>query len=114
MKLKQLAPARINDETDRLAKAFKALSNPNRLQIYVEILRRQRQSIGPEHSCALYDFINSLEIGAPTVSHHIKELVNAGLIHVERDGKYLACSLDEDTRRALGDFFAPPAAARRR
>lgn len=91
--------------TDRLARAFKALSNPNRLQIYVEILRRQRQSLGPEHSCALYDFINSLEIGAPTVSHHIKELVGAGLIHVERDGKYLACSLDDDMRTALKAFF---------
>lgn len=112
MKLKSLNPALIDDETERLARAFKALSNPNRLQIYVEILRRQRQSIGPEHSCALYDFINSLEIGAPTVSHHIKELVNAGLIRVERDGKYLACSLDDETRRALGDFFAQPASGR--
>lgn len=93
------------DETDRLARAFKALSNPNRLQIYTEILRRQRSALGPEHSCALFDFINSLEIGAPTVSHHIKELVNAGLITVERDGKYLACALDEDTRRVLRDFF---------
>ena len=104
--------------TDWLARAFRALSNPNRLQIYVEILRRQRQSIGPEHSCALYDFINSLEIGAPTVSHHIKELVNAGLIHVERDGKYLACSLDDDTRQALHDFFDrdtdQPSAGKRR
>lgn len=106
MKLKSLSAPRIDDETDRLARAFKALSNPNRLQIYVEILRRQRQAIGPEHSCALYDFINSLEIGAPTVSHHIKELVNAGLIQVEREGKYLTCSLDDDTRRALRDFFA--------
>lgn len=109
MKLKSLAAPRIDDETDRLARAFKALSNPNRLQIYVEILRRQRQSIGPEHSCALYDFINSLEIGAPTVSHHIKELVNAGLISVERDGKYLTCSLDDDTRRVLRNFFDVPA-----
>jgi len=106
MKLKSLKPATADTETERLARAFKALSNPNRLQIYVEILRRQRQSIGPEHSCALYDFINSLEIGAPTVSHHIKELVNAGLIRVEREGKYLACALDEDTRRGLGEFFA--------
>lgn len=91
----------------QLARAFRALSNPNRLQIYVEILRRQRAALGPEHSCALYDFINSLEIGAPTVSHHIKELVAAGLIRVERDGKYLACALDEATRARLHAFFAP-------
>ena len=114
MKLKSLGASGTDPATERLARAFKALSNPNRLQIYVEILRRQRQSIGPEHSCALYDFINSLEIGAPTVSHHIKELVNAGLISVERDGKYLACSLDEGTRQALCAFFAEAPAARPR
>ncbi len=30
-----------------------------------------------------------LKIGAPTVSHHLKELVNAGLIVTERQGKFL-------------------------
>ncbi|MFZ5723443.1 MAG: ArsR/SmtB family transcription factor [Pseudomonadota bacterium] len=118
MTLKRLAASRaarsagadqVADESERLARMFRALSNPNRLQIYTEILRRQRSALGPEHSCALYDFINSLEIGAPTVSHHIKELVNAGLIAVERDGKYLACTLDERARRTLRDFFAGPA-----
>ncbi len=112
MKLKSLSVSReaagVDDDTAHLARAFKALSNPNRLQIYTEILRRQRSALGPEHSCALYDFINSLEIGAPTVSHHIKELVSAGLISVERDGKYLVCSLDEDTRQALRRFFGEP------
>lgn len=112
MSLKQLsrkmAGRTVDTETDRLARAFRALSNPNRLQIYTEILRRQRAALGPEHSCALYDFINSLEIGAPTVSHHIKELVNAGLITVEREGKYLACALDEDMRHALRAFFDEP------
>ena len=106
-------PAAGDDEVARLARAFRALSNPNRLQIYTEILRRQRSALGPEHSCALYDFINSLQIGAPTVSHHIKELVAAGLIRVERDGKYLACTLDDRTRQALGDFFREPSAPAR-
>lgn len=108
MSIKRLAARtpRQPDDSERLARMFRALSNPNRLQIYTEILRRQRSALGPEHSCALYDFINSLAIGAPTVSHHIKELVSAGLIRVERDGKYLACSLDEDARTLLRGFFA--------
>ncbi len=105
MKRNSPVALRSDDVAARLARAFKALSNSNRLQIYVEILRRQRQSLGPEHSCALYDFIHSLEIGAPTVSHHIKELVSAGLIRVEREGKYLVCALDDDTRQILRAFF---------
>lgn len=90
-----------------LAQAFKALSNPNRLLIYREILLRQRHDVGPQdHSgCLLYDFINSLNIGAPTISHHVKELVNADLISVERNGKFLTCYLNESMRQALADFL---------
>lgn len=90
-----------------IAKAFKALSNPNRLRIYQEILQRQRHDVGPndESGCLLYDFINSLKIGAPTISHHVKELVNADLIRVERNGKFLTCYLNADMRRYLAEFL---------
>lgn len=92
---------------DKLAKAFKALSNPNRLRIYQEILLQQRQQLGPadDSGCALYDFINALKIGAPTISHHVKELVNADLISVERNGKFLNCHLNPDMRDQLAHFF---------
>jgi len=90
----------------QLAKAFKALSNPNRLQIYLEIL--QQRSVGAKslRGCALTDFIQSLSVGAPTVSHHIKELVNADLITVERHGKYVTCHLNEAVCDELQAFFA--------
>ena len=39
--------------------------------------------------CCVSDIIGSLKIGAPTVSHHLKELSNAGLIVTERQGKFL-------------------------
>lgn len=86
-----------------LALAFKALSNPNRLRIYREILRHNRHDVGPEDDagCLVYDFINKLDIGAPTVSHHVKELVRARLIRVERNGKYLSCYLNAAMRSAM-------------
>ena len=88
---------------DELALAFKALSNPNRLRIYREILRHDRHDVGPEDDagCLVFDFINKLDIGAPTVSHHVKELVRAGLIRVERNGKYLSCYLNAPMRNAM-------------
>ena len=58
--------------------------------------------------CALTDFINCLNVGAPTVSHHIKELVNANLIRVERNGKFITCFLNEALCDQLQDFFATP------
>lgn len=93
-------------DTRRLANAFKALSNPNRLKIYLEILdRRSKQVAAQDCGCGLTDFIQKLNIGAPTVSHHIKELVNAGLIEVERHGKFMTCYLNDDMREELKAFF---------
>jgi ArsR family transcriptional regulator, arsenate/arsenite/antimonite-responsive transcriptional repressor len=90
-------------ELDELALAFKALSNPNRLAMYLELLRHRERSV---KTCALQDLMYLLEIGAPTVSHHTKELVGAGLIEVERDGKFLRCRLSETARARLARFFA--------
>lgn len=85
-----------------LARAFKALAHPNRLAIYMEVLRQQEIS---HKSCGLSHLIDALGIGAPTLSHHTKELVDAGLIRVQRDGRFIRCSLDQAMRRQLSTFF---------
>lgn len=90
----------------QLARAFKALSNPNRLQIYREMMQRRSTGSTVLAGCALTDFINSLNVGAPTVSHHIKELVNAELIRVERNGKFVTCFLNESMCDYLHEFFS--------
>ena len=86
-----------------LALAFKALSNPNRLAMYLELLRHRERSV---KTCALQELMSLLDIGAPTLSHHTKELVGAGLIEVERQGKFMRCRLNEPMRQRLARFFA--------
>ncbi len=91
---------------NKIANAFKALSNPNRLKIYLEILEgRSKQLKSSDSGCVLTDFINKLNCGAPTVSHHIKELVYADLITVERHGKFMTCYLNDEMRDKLKSFF---------
>lgn len=81
-----------------MARVMKALSNPNRLELYLEILKKCEASFKAEsRECLVSDVICSFSIGAPTISHHLKELANAGLITTERKGKFLVARINKDT-----------------
>lgn len=94
-------------EVKRLSKAFKALSNPNRLQLFLNLLAESQVDLaaGKEHTCFLSGLLENLNIGAPTVSHHVKELENAGLIETRREGKQLICTIRPEAMRELAALF---------
>jgi DNA-binding transcriptional ArsR family regulator len=78
---------------------YRALSNPNRLRLFLNLLDESKLDLakGRIHDCFLVKLLGGLgDIGAPTVSHHVKELADAGLIHTQREGKQLICSVDPD------------------
>jgi ArsR family transcriptional regulator len=82
-------------DTKKMAKIFKALSNENRLELYFKIAEAHEASFETGGECCIADVIACLNIGAPTISHHIKELVNADLITTEKKGKFLICRVNE-------------------
>ncbi len=85
-------------ETARLAKILKALSHQKRLELYLEIARHTESDYEAENcECFICDIMESLKIGAPTVSHHLKELTNADLITTERRGKFLVARAKKET-----------------
>ncbi|MDF1781763.1 MAG: metalloregulator ArsR/SmtB family transcription factor [Alcanivoracaceae bacterium] len=91
-------------DVEQLSRAFKALSSPNRLRLFSEILRRQREAGGSEvcaPGCLLTDYIQRLGIGAPTVSHHLRELSDSGLIRLERQGRNVFCAVRDDVPQDL-------------
>jgi ArsR family transcriptional regulator len=81
--------------TKKMAKVFKALSNPNRLELYLKIVEKNEASYKSGRECLISDITKCLNIGAPTISHHLKELTNAELIFTERKGKYLVATVNE-------------------
>jgi DNA-binding transcriptional ArsR family regulator len=95
-------------DVKQLARAFSALAHPNRLKLFLNLLEESRLDLakGRSHDCFLVKLLDNLNIGASTVSHHVKELEDAGLIETSREGKNLVCTIRPDTMRALGDLFA--------
>ena len=96
------------DDVDRLARMFKALSNPNRLQLFLNLLDESKLDLakGRVHDCFLAKLLHGLDLGAPTVSHHVKDLADAGLIRTQREGKQLICSVDPEGLADLRDALA--------
>lgn len=94
-------------DLNQLARVFKALSHPSRLEIYLKIKNHHDLELDKKRKrkCFLTPLCESLQVGAPTLSHHLKELVNAGLVESERDGKFVICRLNTDVMSEIGEVF---------
>jgi len=100
-------------QLEQLADIFKALSNPNRLKIFLRLstcCRPGTVGIYDKNSDVDSMFIGELgkdlAVGKPTVSHHIKELRRVGIIQTERRGQNIACWIDADIIDQLRLFFS--------
>jgi ArsR family transcriptional regulator len=73
---------------------LKALGDSRRM----EIVERLASCSG---CTACSDMRECLPISAATLSHHLKELETAGLIHIEREGKFAKLTLRRDVWQAF-------------
>lgn len=79
---------------DSYAKVMKAMSDPKRVKI-VDMI-----SCGEMCAC---DILEQFDFTQPTLSHHIKMLVNADLINVERRATWHYYSLNEKSISQLAN-----------
>jgi len=75
------------EEAQKRALVFKALADPNRLRL----LSIVKASTGGE--ACVCDLTEPLGLGQPTVSHHLKILVDAGLLDRDKRGTWAYYSL---------------------
>jgi ArsR family transcriptional regulator len=80
-------PALGAEEAKQKALVFKALADPNRLRL-LSIVKA-----GDAGGACVCDLTEPLDLGQPTVSHHLKILVEAGLLHREKRGTWAYYSL---------------------
>lgn len=103
-----------DENVEKFAEMFKALSNPHRLKIFLRLVSCCQpgtvtsidESFGSEGCACVGELGQDLGIVPSTISHHIKELRQAGLIRMERRGQKMECWVDPETVTALQSFFS--------
>jgi ArsR family transcriptional regulator len=88
------APVLDEEEAVATAELFKTLGDPARVRI-VNVVARSSE---PVCACELYA---PLGLSQPTVSHHLKKLVDAGLLEREQRGRWAYFSLKPDAVEKL-------------
>ena len=93
-------PALGAEEAQGKAQIFKALADPNRLRL----LSLVKASDGGE--ACVCDLTAPLDLGQPTVSHHLKILVDAGLLVREKRGTWAYYSLVPGALERTADLLS--------
>src|SRR5215813_13022305 len=88
------APVLDEDEAAATAELFKALADPGRVRI-VNVLATSGEPV------CVCELIEPLGLSQPTVSHHLKKLVDVGLLEREQRGKWAYFSLRRDASTRL-------------
>ena len=78
-----------SEENNNLALLFKALAHPARIAIVDYLLKVD--------NCICGDIVNELPLAQPTVSQHLKELKNAGIIKGAIEGTAICYCLNTET-----------------
>lgn len=76
----------------------KALGHPARVAIVEYLLKVD--------TCICGDIVNELPLAQPTISQHLKELKNAGLIKGCIEGNTICYCIDEKSIEKLRNYFA--------
>ena len=84
---------------DIAADSFAALGHPTRLRIFRALVR------AGDAGAPVGALQDALGIPASTLTHHIRTLMNAGLVHQERQGRVLTTRADYAAMRGMIDFL---------
>ena len=119
-----MTPSRIHghrNDDEALSRAFRALGHPHRLTIVRALLGRAiaccsgervaRCALDPA-SCNVGELATLVDIAPSTLSHHLKELQDAGVIERERQGRFLYCRVNESLLEELAALLRVDAGAR--
>ncbi len=83
-------PALSDEDAQQLERVFKALADKHRVKILNRLLSAEGDAV-----CAC-DFEDLLGLKQPTVSYHLKQLFEAGIVTREKRGSYAYYAIADD------------------
>lgn len=86
------------EEQNQIAIVAKALGHPARIAIIEYLLK--------VNACICSDIVDELPLAQSTISQHLKELKNAGLIKGEIEGNSICYCINETTFNVLKEYFS--------
>ena len=86
---------------------LKALSDPVRLTILEFLLEPVQTCCVQDEGVCACDFENVLGLSQPTVSHHLKLLVQAGLVNAKKRGRWVYYELNREAFASLRGALSP-------
>lgn len=87
-------------ETEQAALTFATLGHPGRLGVFRLLMRFAPQGVRPT------EIASALGLKQNTLSHHLSELLAAGIVKVARQGRSLLYSVNLDATEALIGYLA--------
>ena len=91
-------------ESETVAK-LKALADPSRLRILEFLLEPKGNCCARDDGVCGCDFETLLGLSQPTVSHHLKILVQAGLLSSEKRGRWTYYDLEPQAFAQLSGYL---------
>ncbi len=88
-----------------LVRALKALADPIRLRILEFLHSPVQTSCTRAGSVCACDLDKHLGVTQPTVSHHMKILVDAGLVQAEKHGRWVYYDLNHEAFARIVEFI---------
>jgi DNA-binding transcriptional ArsR family regulator len=85
------------DEQNKIALLLKALGHPARIAIIEYLIK--------VNSCICGDIVNEIKLAQPTISQHLKELKNVGIIKGSIEGTAICYCIDETVWNQIQAYF---------
>lgn len=89
---------KFTEEQNTLANLAKVLGHPARIAILQQIINK--------NTCICGDLVNDIGLAQATISQHLKELKNAGIIQGSIEGTSVCYCIDKDNWVNIQEMFS--------